>query len=128
MRRIVLILPLLALVAVSWACTADAPTAPNGTNPLQVQVSSANANPAVPTCTPIQAIVTLNGANVATVVTFSTNFGTFGQNGPTMISVTTQSGVANTSLCSTAAGVAVVKASATVGAFTSSSTLNVTFH
>ena len=128
MRRITLILPLLGLAAASWACSTDSPTAPTGTNPVQVRLSTANPNPVAPTCTPIQAIVTSNGVNVGTDVTLSTNLGTFGQNGPTVITVTTASGVVNTSLCSNAAGPAVVTASATVGNQTGSATLNVTFH
>lgn len=128
MRRITLILLLLGLVGASYECSLDAPTAPSGTNPLQVQLSSSVANPVAPTCTPVQAAVTLNGVIVATSVTFSTNFGTFGQNGPAVISVTTQSGVANTSLCSNTAGPAVVTASTTVGNETASATLNLTFH
>ncbi|HSS43883.1 MAG TPA: hypothetical protein VLO07_00975, partial [Thermoanaerobaculia bacterium] len=104
------------------------PTAPAGTNPVQVRLSTANPNPVAPSCTPIQATVTSNGANVGTAVTLSTSLGTFGQTGPAVMTVTAPSGVVNTSLCSNSAGAAAVSASAAVGNQTGSATLSVTFH
>ena len=135
MRRITLILPLLGLAAASWACSTDSasPTGPGptpvaGPSPVQVALSTTNASPAAKTCTPIQALLTLNGVNVnGTLVTFRTTLGTFQENASTSISVATQNGVAATSLCSDVAGPAVVNASATVGSSFGSATLTVTF-
>jgi len=133
MRGKNLILPILGLAAAFWGCSTDAPspTAPapvGGPSPLLVVLSTTNATPAVKTCTPIQALVTLNGVNVnGAVVTFRTSWGTFQQNGSTSISVATQAGVAATSLCSDYAGPAVVNASAMVGPSFGSTTLSVTF-
>ena len=135
MRRITLILPLLGLVGASWACSTDAPspTGPGptpvaGPSPVQIALSTTNAAPAVNTCTPLQAILTYNGANVnGTIVTFRTTLGWFQDNASTSISVTTQNGVAAASVCSNVAGPAVVNASATVGSSFGSATLTVTF-
>ena len=69
---------------------------------LQIQLFTSDANPKAGTCTLIQAIVTLNGNPVpdGTGVAFSTDFGTFGQNGLPLVSVvTTQGGAAVTALC-----------------------------
>ncbi len=70
-------------------CAADAPTAPRpgggGTNDgsLQIALYTNDANPAAGGCSLVQAVVTLNGASVpdGTGVTFSTDLGTFAQNG-----------------------------------------------
>src|SRR6202171_6554045 len=101
MRRHALTLLGIALVAFQLACSADAPapTPPNqggggprptpGVSPLQVRLFTSNPNPTAGGCTMIQAIVTLNGVNVAdgTGVAFSTDFGTFSQNGLAIVSV-----------------------------------------
>lgn len=138
MRRIWLPLAVVALVAGLFGCAADAPSptlpkntvTPNGgTSPLQVRLFTANANPTAGFCTQIQAIVTLNGVNVAdgTGVAFSTDFGFFQQNQLPLVSVVTQNGAALTAVCANSVGVAKVKASATVGSLTSSATLSISF-
>jgi large repetitive protein len=135
MRRIAFILILVAAVAGLHACAADAPTNP-GPNPtpgpgtaLQIQLVTSDANPKAGTCTLIQATVTLNGATVpdGTSVSFSTDFGAFGQNGLPLISVVTQNGVAVTALCGPGAGLAKVRASATVGGQSGSANLSIQF-
>ena len=82
-------------------------------------------------CTVIQAVVTLNGANVAdgTGVSLSTDLANsfFSQNGLPLISVVTQGGTATTALCSTVSGVATVRANATVGSQTASATISIAF-
>ncbi|MGH9365392.1 MAG: IPT/TIG domain-containing protein [Thermoanaerobaculia bacterium] len=136
MRRIAALLSVVAFVAGFIACSADAPTptpptgtGDNGSGALQVRLFTNNANPTAGFCSQVQAIVTLNGNNVpdGTSVVFSTAFGTFQQNGLSLVSVVTQSGIAVTAVCSTAVGVARIRASATVGGQTGSSTLNVSF-
>jgi uncharacterized repeat protein (TIGR01451 family) len=138
MRRIFFRLSVVALAAVVYACSSDAPSPtppkgsgnpPGGSSALQVRLFTNNANPTAGSCTSIQAIVTVNGANVpdGTGVAFSTDFGSFQQNGLPLVSVVTQNGAAVTAVCSTSVGVSKVKASATVGADTGSSTLNVSF-
>ena len=83
------------------------------------------------TCTAIQAIVTLNGVLVSdgTGVSFTTDLATssFQQNGLPLISVVTSNGAAVTALCSTAAGLANVRATATVGTNTGSATISIAF-
>ena len=139
MRRIAIALTLLALVGGYWACSSDAPVptppggggsgTPPGTSPVQVRLFTSNPNPTAGTCTLIQAVVTVNGANAAdgTGVAFSTDFGTFSQNTLPLISVTTQSGVAITALCSTNPGLANVRATVTVGANSGSATIAISF-
>ena len=84
--------------------------------PSQIQLITNDSNPKAGTCTLIQAIVTLNGTAVpdGTSVNFSTDFGTFSQNGQPLVSVVTQNGVAVTALCGPGAGLAKVHATATV--------------
>ena len=122
MRRILLLLSLIALAVGFQACAADAPapTPPGGNgnttnSALQVRLFTSNANPTAGVCSTIQAIVTLNGVNVpdGTGVIFSTDFGTFEQNNLALVSVVTTNGSALTALCSTTVGVAKVKASVT---------------
>jgi IPT/TIG domain len=141
MRRIATVLLGIALVAFYMACAADAPapTSNNGggggprTTPtptaLQVRLFTTNANPTAGNCTLIQAIVTLNGNNVpdGTGVAFSTDFGFFQQNSNVVVSVTTQGGAAVTALCSSNAGLANVRATATVGSQTGTGTLVISF-
>ena len=135
MRRIAFVLILVAAIAGLHACAADAPTNPGpGPTPgpgtaLQIQLVTSDANPKAGTCTLIQATVTLNGATVpdGTSVSFSTDFGAFGQNGLPLISVVTQNGVAVTALCGPGAGLAKVRASATVGGQSGSATLSIQF-
>lgn len=140
MRRIATSLLGVALVASYLACSADAPapTPPGGgpgtnptpgTSPLQVRLFTNNANPVAGTCTLIQAIVSLNGNNVpdGTGVAFSTDFGTFQQSGTPVVSVTTQGGAAVTAVCSTAAGLSIVRATASVGSTTGSGTIQISF-
>jgi uncharacterized repeat protein (TIGR01451 family) len=141
MRRIATGLLAIALVAFYLACSADAPapTAGGGANggprtsptasALQVRLFTSNANPVAGNCTLIQAIVSLNGSNVpdGTGVAFSTDFGFFSQNGNTLVSVTTQGGAATTALCSSGAGLANVRATATVGGQTGTATLPISF-
>jgi hypothetical protein len=138
MRRLAVVLTLLALVAGYWACSSDAPVptppgggggTPPGASPVQVRLFTSNPNPAAGGCTLLQALVTVNGANApeGTGVALSTDFGTFSQNGLPLISVTTQNGVAVTALCSTGAGLANVKASATVAGSNGSATIAISF-
>ncbi len=114
MRRIAYILVGLALVgAATWYCSSDSPAAPKPgsggggpTSPsaLQIRLFTSNPNPVAGACTVIEAVVTLNGANVpdGTGVSFSTDLATsfFSQNGLPLISVVTQGGTATTALCS----------------------------
>jgi hypothetical protein len=140
MRRIATALLGIALVAFYMACSADAPApTSNGggggprTTPtpsaLQVRLFTTNANPTAGNCTLIQAIVTLNGSNVpdGTGVAFSTDFGIFQQNSNVVVSVTTQGGAAVTALCSSNAGLANVRATASVGSQTGTGTLVISF-
>src|SRR6202043_689872 len=121
MRRTAIALTLIAIVAGMYACSADAPTAPRGggggtTSALQVVLFTSDANPKAGTCTLIEAVVTLNGAPVpdGTGVAFSTDFGSFSQNGLPLVSVVTTSGTAVTALCGPSAGTARVRGTATV--------------
>lgn len=138
MRRIAYLLLALAAVGIYWACSADAPAptppkeggpGPSGANPLQVRLFTGNPNPTAGSCTLIQAIVTLNGVNVpdGTGVSLSNDFGVFQQNNLPVISVTTQNGAALTAVCSTISGIAVVRASVTVGSNTATSTITISF-
>ena len=140
MRRIATSILGVALAAFYLACSADAPapTPPGGppgnsptpgSSPLQVRLFTSNANPTAGGCTLIQAIVTLNGSNVpdGTGVAFSSDLGVFQQNGGPVVSVTTQGGAAVTALCSTSAGLANVRATASVGSNTGSGTIAVAF-
>lgn len=141
MRRIAFALLGLALVgALSSSCSSDSPgpTPPkaitpgsSGSGALQIRLFTSNANPPAGTCTAIQALVTLNGANVpdGTGVTFSTDLSSssFQQNGLPLISVVTQSGAATTALCSTGVGLATVRASATVGSNSATATITIAF-
>jgi hypothetical protein len=141
MRRIATSLLGIALVAFYLACSADAPapTPPNGggggpkvtpgVSPLQVRLFTSNANPVAGSCTLIQAIVSLNGSNVpdGTGVAFSTDFGTFQQNGGVVVSVPTQGGASVTAVCSTDPGLANVRATATVGSQTGSGAIAISF-
>ncbi len=138
MRRISTAVLAIALVAFYLACSADAPSptppnrqptpGPNG-SPLQVRLFTNNANPTAGNCTLIQAIVSLNGANVpdGTGVAFSTDFGVFQQNGGAIVSVTTQGSAAVTALCSNNAGLANVRASATVNGQTGTGLISISF-
>lgn len=134
MRRIAIALTLLALVAGLHACAADAPTRPptggggQGTA-LLVQLFTSNANPAAGTCTLVEAVVTLNGTSVpdGTGVSFTTDFGSFSQNGLPTVSVVTTNGAAITALCGPSAGAAKVKATATVSGKTGSATITIVF-
>ncbi|MDQ2870447.1 MAG: IPT/TIG domain-containing protein [Acidobacteriota bacterium] len=142
MRRNAIGLLGIALVAFTLACSADAPapTPPNGgggtprvtpgaASPLQIRLFTSNANPTAGTCSLVQAIVSLNGANVpdGTGVAFSTDFGIFQQNGEAVVSVTTQNSAAVTAICSASAGLANVRASATVAGQTGSATIAISF-
>jgi hypothetical protein len=138
MRRIAITVTVLALVAGAFGCSSDAPTppktggpggGPTGSTALQIRLFTSNPNPPAGTCTLIQAIVTLNGVNVAdgTGVVFSTDFGVFGQNGLPLISVVTQNGSAVTALCSDFTGTAVVRATSTVGSESASATITIAF-
>lgn len=135
MRRIALALILVAAVVGIQACAADAPTAPRpgaggGTSSaLSVQLFTTDANPKAGTCTLIEALVSLNGTAVpdGTSVNFSTDFGTFGQNGLPLVSVVTTNGSAVAALCGPGAGSAKVKATATISGKTSSATLVISF-
>ena len=137
MRRTLLATTLLAFLAALVACSSDAPgpTAnkpgggPTGASGLEVRLFTSNANPNAGTCTLLQAIVTLNGENVpdGTGVSFSTDFGNFGQNGQSTISIVTTAGSATTTLCSTGAGVANVRATATVGSRRATGTIAISF-
>jgi hypothetical protein len=140
MRRTFLVLTLVAVALGFQMCSADAPapTPPggsgsgsgsNGNSALQVRLFTNNANPISGLCSTIQAVVTLNGANVpdGTGVIFSTDFGVFQQNGLPVVSVVTSNGTAVTALCSTLVGVSKVKATATVGSNTASATIGISF-
>ena len=138
MRRISTAVLAIALVAFYLACSADAPAptppnrqptpGPNG-SPLQVRLFTNNANPVAGNCTLIQAIVSLNGANVpdGTGVAFSTDFGIFQQNAGAVVSVTTQGSAAVTALCSNDPGLANVRATATVAGQTGTAALPISF-
>ena len=141
MRRIAYVLLGVTLAgAASWYCSSDAPgpTPPNGggtgtpsSTALQIRLFTNNPNPVAGSCTLIQAVVTLNGVNVAdgTGVAFTTDLptSTFQQNGLTLISVVTQGGTATTALCSTSAGFATVRATSTVGSNTATATIQIAF-
>lgn len=134
MRRIAIALTLIAIVAGIYACAADAPTAPKppgggNSSAVQVQLYTTNANPKAGTCTVIGAIVTFNGNSVpdGTSVNFSTDFGSFGQNGLPLVSVVTTNGIAVTALCGPGAGTAKVKGQVTVSGKTNSGTISISF-
>jgi uncharacterized repeat protein (TIGR01451 family) len=141
MRRIAYVLVGLALVgAGSWYCSSDAPapTPPGtggggttGASTLQIRLFTSNPNPVAGTCTVIQAVATLNGANVpdGTGIALTTDLPSsfFQQNLLPRISVVTQGGTATTALCSTVAGLATVRASATIGAQSGSATIAIAF-
>jgi len=135
MRRIATGITALALVAQLVGCAADAPTAPRpgggGTNDgsLQIALYTNEANPAAGGCSLVQAVVTLNGANVpnGTGVSFSTDLGTFAQNGQGSVDVVTTGGQATTGVCSVRSGVATVRANATVQGKKGSATLPISF-
>lgn len=136
MRRIAIALILAAAVVGIHACAADAPTAPKpgagGGTPssaVSVQLVTSDANPKAGTCTLIEAFVTLNGASVpdGTTVNFTTDFGTFGENGLPAVSTVTTGGTAIAALCGPGAGPARVKGSATVSGKSNSGTLTITF-
>jgi hypothetical protein len=135
MRRIAFALILIAAVVGIEACAADAPTAPKpgtggGTsNAVSVQLFTTDANPKAGTCTLIEALVTFNGSSVpdGTSVNFSTDFGTFGENGLPLVSVVTTNGAAVAALCGPGAGSAKVKATATVSGKTNSSSITINF-
>ena len=142
MRRIAYVLLGLALVGtIHVACSADAPapTPPNtgggggstGASALQIRLFTSNANPVAGSCTAIQAIVTLNGVSVpdGTGVSMTTDLSTsfFQQNGLPLISVVTTSGAATTALCSSATGLATVRATATSGGQTGTGTISIAF-
>src|SRR5450432_2337289 len=139
MRRIATSIIGIALVAFYLACSADAPspTQNNGggtrvtptSTALQVRLFTSNANPIAGSCSLIQAIVSLNGANVpdGTGVVFSTDNGFFEQNSNVFVSVSTQGGAAVTAICSLNPGLSNVKASATVGGQTGSASIPISF-
>lgn len=135
MRRIAYVLLLAAAIVGLHACAADAPTAPRPNPPggggtaLQILLVTSDANPPSGTCTLVQATVTVNGAPVpdGSSVNFSTDFGSFGQNGLPLISVVTNDSVAVTALCGPGAGQARVRATATVGGNTGSASLVIVF-
>jgi hypothetical protein len=135
MRRTALALILIAAVVGIHACAADAPTAPRpgtggGNSPaVSVQLFTTDANPKAGTCTLIEALVSLNGtpAPDGTSVNFSTDFGTFGQNGLPLVSVVTTNGAAAATLCGASAGTAKVKGTATVTGRTNSGNLTISF-
>ncbi len=136
MRRISIALILAAAAVGIHGCAADAPTAPKpGTgggqtsSAVSVQLFVSDANPKAGTCTLIEALVTLNGNNVpdGTTVNFTTDFGTFGQNGLGLISVVTTNGSAVTALCGPGPGSAKVKATATIQGKTNSAQVVVNF-
>src|SRR5262249_906410 len=130
MRRIALAVLMLAALAGSyWACNTDAPapTPPGspgnptpGPTPLLIVLFTSDANPTAGGCTLVQAIVTFNGQAVGggVGVSFSTDFGIFGQNGTPVVSITTQKGSALATLCSNSTGTAFVNATATVSGVT----------
>jgi hypothetical protein len=135
MRRIAFVLLLVAAVVGIHACAADAPTAPKPgggggqSSAISVQLFTSDANPKAGTCTLVEAVVTFNGASVpdGTGVNFSTDFGTFGENGLPLVSIVTTNGTAVAALCGPSAGTAKVKASVTIAGKTSSGTVNITF-
>jgi hypothetical protein len=135
MRRIALVLILVALVVGLHACAADAPTKPptgGGGQPnsaLVIQLFTNDANPRAGTCTLIEAVVSLNGNSVpdGTSVSFSSDFGSFSQNGLPSVSVVTQNGTAVTALCGPGAGTAKVRATSTSGGKTGSATITIIF-
>jgi hypothetical protein len=136
MRRIAIALILAAAVVGIHACAADAPTAPRPgagggvtSSAVSVQLVASDANPKAGTCTLIEAFVTLNGSPVpdGTSVNFSTDFGTFGQNGLPLISIVTTGGTAVTALCGPGAGTAKVKGTATIQGKTNSGSININF-
>jgi IPT/TIG domain len=135
MRRIAFALTLLVVVALLHACAADAPTVPGGggggggSSALQIQLFTSDANPKAGSCTLIEAVVTLNGNPVpdGTGVSFTTDFGTFSQNGLPSVSVVTTNDSAVTALCGSAAGPAKVHATATVAGKTGSASLTIVF-
>jgi hypothetical protein len=135
MRRIAFVLLLLAAVVGLHACAADAPTAPRpnppggGSTALQILLITNDANPPAGTCTLVQATVTVNGVNVpdGTGVSFSTDFGSFSQNGLPLVSVVTTNGQAVTALCGPGAGSANVRATATSAGQTGSARLTIIF-
>lgn len=141
MRRIACVFLGLALMgAATWFCSSDAPgptppktvsPGPNGSSALQIRLFTSNANPAAGTCTLLQAVVTLNGANApdGTGVAFSTDLSTssFQQNGLPLVSVVTQGGTTTTALCSTGAGLATVRATSTIGSETGTATIQIAF-
>jgi len=135
MRRIAIRVAVLALLAGFIGCAADAPTAPRpggggpGGNALQINLFTNDPNPNAGTCSLVQAIVTLNGSNVAngTGVVFTTDLGTFAQNGQANISAVTGGGSAAVSLCSSQAGIANVHASVSVQGKNASASLPVSF-
>jgi len=130
MRRIAFVLLALGLAAAYWACSSDAPapTPPGGppgqkNSALTISLFTTNANPTANNCTLIQAVVAFNGQAVVdgTGVQFSSDFGTFAQNGSPTISMVTSKGTAVATLCSTSAGTATVTASGTVNGVTAKS-------
>jgi hypothetical protein len=136
MRRTVIALLLAAAVVGIYACAADAPSAPKpgagGGTPstsVSVQLFTSNSNPKAGTCTLIEALVNLNGNPVpdGTTVNFTTDFGTFGQNGLALVSVTTIDGQAVTALCGPGAGTAKVKASATIQGKSNTAQISINF-
>lgn len=135
MRRIAIALSLVAVVVGLHSCAADAPTRPpsgGGGTPstaLQIQLFTSDANPRAGSCTLIEAVVSLNGSPVpdGTGVSFTTDFGSFSQNGLPVVSVVTTNGAAVTALCGPGAGSAKVKATVTVQGKTGSATLTISF-
>src|SRR5262245_18110660 len=137
MRRIAIALTLVVAALGLKACAADAPSAPKpqpgggggGPSALQIQLFTNDSNPKAGTCALIEAIVTLNGNPVpdGSSVNFSSDFGTFSQNGLPLVSVVTQNGTAVTALCGPGAGLAKVKATATIAGNTGSASLNIAF-
>ncbi len=135
MRRIAIALILVAAVVGIHACAADAPTAPRppsggGTSSaITVQLFATDANPKAGTCALIEALVSYNGAPApdGTSVNFSTDFGTFGQNGLPLVSDVTTGGHASTAICGPSAGTAKVKATATVAGKTNSGYVTIIF-
>jgi hypothetical protein len=136
MRRIANALTLLALVAGLHGCAADAPVAPppgggggGGNSSLVIQLFTSDANPKAGSCTLVEALVTLNGNAVpdGTGVSFSTDFGTFSQNGLPTVSVVTTNGAAVTALCGASAGSARVRATVNVAGKTSTANLTIVF-
>src|SRR6202521_6154537 len=134
MRRILIGLSLLAVIAGIHACAADAPTRPPSggggqSTALQIQLFTNDANPRAGSCTLIEAVVSLNGTAVpdGTSVFFTTDFGSFSQNGLPSVSVVTTNGTAITALCGPGAGSAKVKATATSAGKTGSATITIVF-